>query len=71
MRTLSNKNKLDDQTIICSAKLGTGTLKVRGNVNQYYSDISDTLPKLDSTNKNKIYIQTAQKIQLILLIIVM
>lgn len=55
------KIKLDDQTIICSAKLGTGTLKVRGNVNQYYSDISDTLPKLDSTNKNKIYIQTAQK----------
>ena len=48
-----------DKKIYCPVDLKSGTLKVRGNVNQYYATITDELPK--SNNKDEILAQTSQK----------
>lgn len=50
---------IGDKKVYCPVDLKSGTLKVRGNVNQYYATITDELPK--SNNKDEILAQTSQK----------
>ncbi len=51
---------LDNQVISCPVNLGEGVLKVRGNVNQYYSNIDSNTPTIEKKTPNKIYAQSAQ-----------
>lgn len=51
---------VDDKTVICPLKLESGILKVRGDIDQYYADISDDLPKRTWLNRNQILAQTGQ-----------
>lgn len=51
---------VDDKTVICPLKLESGILKVRGNIDQYYADIGDDLPKRTWLNRNQILAQTGQ-----------
>lgn len=49
-----------DKTVICPLKLESGILKVSGNIDQYYADIGDNLPKRTWSNRNQILAQTGQ-----------
>lgn len=50
----------DGRTLTRPIKLGTGTLKVRGNTDQTYREISNTVPTVDPANKGYMLAGTAQ-----------
>ena len=50
----------DGRTLTRPLKLGTGTLKVRGNTDETYREISNTEPSVDQQNKGYLLAGTAQ-----------
>lgn len=50
-----------DKTIYRSVKLGTGTLKVRGNVDEIYAKVDYGTPKVDSQNEKAFLASAAQE----------
>ena len=50
----------DGRTLTRPLKLGTGTLKVRGNTDESYREISNTEPSVDPQNKGYLLAGTAQ-----------
>ena len=58
---LSISFKIGDKTVSRPLNLGTGVLKIRGNNDEIYTDVSNEMPRVDSGNEDAVLAGVAQE----------